>query len=164
MWGSGSDRADSVLRGTTTVVVVDWPSRDVPGALASAGLRVFVKSGPGPADYTVWETRDGQVVSQPYGRVPGSADLVYAYRPLSELPGIARLAQSLGAKALWRQSGLADGGGKAVDGCWLPPGESQRGREIAEAAGLAYIDDVYIADAARRYQAWKTRPRPGGTG
>jgi predicted CoA-binding protein len=146
-------RADSVLRGTTTVVVIDWPSRDVPGALASAGFRVFVKSGPGAADYTLWEARDGQVVSQPFGRAPDHADLVYAYRPVSELPAIAGLARSLGAKALWRQSGLADGGGKAADGCWLPPGESQRGREIAEAGGLAYIDDVYIADAARRYAA-----------
>jgi len=31
----------------------------------------------------------------------------------------------------------------------VPPEESRQARELAAAAGLAYIDDVYIADAAR---------------
>jgi len=31
----------------------------------------------------------------------------------------------------------------------MPPGESQQGRELTAAAGLNYIDDVYIAGAAR---------------
>ena len=61
------------------------------------------------------------------------------------------MAQGLGAQAVWRQSGLTSTGAKAPEGCWTPAGESQRGRELAAAAGLNYIDDIYIADAVRAF-------------
>ena len=147
---TGTAGASRILAQTRSVLVIDWPSRDVPAALAGvAGLEVTVKGGPGPTDYTVWEVSDGEVVTRPLGRALEHADLVYCHRPFSELPSIIAMAQGLGARALWRQSGLTSTGTKAPDGCWTPPGESQQGRELAAAAGLAYIDDVYIADAAR---------------
>ena len=147
---TGTAGASRILAQTRSVLVIDWPSRDVPAALAGvAGLEVTVKGGPGPTDYTVWEVSDGEVVTRPLGRALEHADLVYCHRPFSELPSIIAMAQGLGARALWRQSGLTSTGAKAPDGCWTPPGESQQGRELAAAAGLAYIDDVYIADAAR---------------
>jgi hypothetical protein len=76
-------------------------------------------------------------------------DLVYCHRPLDELPGIIALAGRLGARGLWWQTGLASDGGKDPSGCWAPPEESRQARELAAAARLAYIDDVYIADAVR---------------
>jgi hypothetical protein len=41
--------AEQILGAARTVVVVDWPSRDVPDTLARAGYTVLVKGGPGPA-------------------------------------------------------------------------------------------------------------------
>ena len=146
---TGTARASRILAQTRSVLVIDWPSRDVPAALAAAGFEVTVKGGPGPTDYTVWEVTDGEVVTRPLGRALEHADLVYCHRPFSELPSIIAMGQGLGARAVWRQSGLTSTGAKAPDGCWTPPGESQQGRELAAAAGLDYIDDIYIADAAR---------------
>ena len=33
--------------------------------------------------------------------------------------------------------------------CWVPPEQSRQARDLAAAAGLGYVDDVYIADTAR---------------
>jgi hypothetical protein len=129
--------------------VIDWPSRDVPASLAFAGFTVFVKGGPGPADYAAWELDGGEPVSRPLGREPAHVDLVYCHRPLRELPGIIALAGRLGARALWWQTGLASDGTRDPSGCWVPPQESRQARELAGASGLAYVDGVYIADAAR---------------
>ena len=148
------EAAARVLGETRRVLVIDWPSRDVPASLAFAGFRVFVKGGPGPADYAAWELDSGEPVSRPLGREPGRVDLVYCHRPFAELPGIVALARRLGARALWWQTGLTSGGGKDPSACWVSPQESRQARELAAAAGLAYIDDVYLADAARaRYSA-----------
>src|SRR6516164_8735571 len=143
------ETAARVLAETKRVLVIDWPSRDVPASLAFAGFTVFVKGGPGPADYAAWELDGGEPVSRPLGREPGSVDLVYCHRPVGELPGIMALAGRLGARAFWWQTGLTSGGGKDPSGCWTPPDQSRQARELAAAAGLAYIDDVYIADAVR---------------
>ena len=143
------EAAARILAEARSVLVIDWPSRDVPASLAFAGYTVFVKGGPGPADYAAWELDSGEPVSRPLGREPGRVDLVYCHRPFGELPGIIALAQRFGARAFWWQTGLTSGGGKDPSGCWAPPEESRQARELAAAAGLAYIDDVYIADAAR---------------
>ena len=143
------EAAARVLAQTRSVLVIDWPSRDVPVSLAFAGFAVFVKGGPGPGDYAAWELDSGEPVSRPLGREPGRVDLVYCHRPLDELPGIIALAGRLGARALWWQTGVTSDGGKDSAGCWVPPEESRQARELADAAGLAYVDDVYLADAAR---------------
>ncbi len=150
---AGAAGARRILARSRTVLVIDWPSRDVPATLAAAGFTVIVKGGPGPMDYTAWEVTGGEAASRPLGRAPDHADLVYCHRPFSELPSIIAIARGLGATAVWRQSGLDGTGAKAPGGCWTPPGESQRGRELAAAAGLGYLDDVYIADAARALDA-----------
>ena len=143
------EAAARVLAEARSVLVIDWPSRDVPVSLVFAGFTVFVKGGPGPADYAAWAVDGGTPASRPLGREPGSVDLVYCHRPFGELPGIIALARRLGARALWWQTGLTSGGGKDPAGCWAPPEESRQARELAGAAGLAYVDQVYIADAAR---------------
>jgi hypothetical protein len=143
------EAAARVLAETRSVLVIDWPSRDVPASLTFAGFTVFVKGGPGPADYAAWELDGGEPVSRALGREPGRVDLVYCHRPFGELPGIVTLARRLGARAFWWQTGLTGGGGKDPSGCWVSPEESRQARELAAAAGLGYIDDVYIADAVR---------------
>jgi predicted CoA-binding protein len=150
---AGADEARSVLARSHSVLLIDWPSRDVPATLAAAGFTVIVKGGPGPTDYNVWESSDGEIVTRRLGHAPDQADLVYCHRPFGELPSIVAMAQGLGATAVWRQSGLACEGIKALDGCWLPAAESAQGRDLAAAAGLAYIDDIYIADAVRTTSA-----------
>jgi hypothetical protein len=143
------EAAARILADTKSVLVIDWPSRDVPASLTFARFAVFVKGGPGLADYSAWELDSGEPVSRPLGRALDRVDLVYCHRPFGELPSIIALAGRLGARALWWQTGLASDGTKDPSGCWIPPGESDQARELAAAAGLAYVDDVYIADAVR---------------
>ena len=146
---TGLAGARQILARCRSVLVIDWPSRDVPAALAAvAGLTVIVKGGPGPGDYTVWEISGGEPVTRRLGHPPEHADLVYCHRPFAELASIVAMAKGLGATAVWRQSGVTSTGDRAPGGCWVPPEESRQGRELAAAAGLNYIDDIYIADAA----------------
>jgi predicted CoA-binding protein len=131
-----STGAEDVLRRSRSVLLVDWPSQDVPETLVRAGLAVFVKGGPGPRDFAARELDGDEVVSRPVDRPPNQIDLVYAYRPLDELPAIVQLARQVGAFAVWRQTGLS-------------ADESAESRKIVAAAGMAYVDEVEIADAAR---------------
>lgn len=141
--------ARKVLERSRRIVLVDWPSRDVPDTLVRAGFTVVVKNGPGPVDYALQQLQDGQVVSRPGVGRPSGADLVYAHRPTSELPGIVALAKDLGAFAVWRQSGMRSDGTKDPTGCWVPDEEAALARQIVESAGLTYLQDSYIADVAR---------------
>jgi predicted CoA-binding protein len=140
---------EKVLQSVHTVLVVDWPSRDVPDTLARSGFQVTVHGGPGPEDYSVYEFDGGEVVVRHVGVAPGHVDLVYLHRPMAELPGIIAMAQALHAKAIWLQSGLTSAGTKDHTGCWVLQEDSRIARELAEAAGMAYLDKPYIADAVR---------------
>jgi predicted CoA-binding protein len=148
--------AEQILESAGSVLVVDWPSRDVPETLARTGFTVVVKSGPGPDDYTSHESSDGQIVVRPVGHAPDHADIVYSHRPLDELPSIVAMAQEVGASAVWYQSGVATSGVSDPKGCWLPDDESRAARTTVESAGLAFVHDTYIADVVRRHgiQKW----------
>ena len=141
--------AQRVLDAARTVVVVDWPTKDVPETLARAGYTVLVKGGPEPDNYRAYEIQDAQVVSRRTGQAPAAADLVYSYRPVEELLGIVAMAQRLGADAVWLQSGMASDGTKAPNGCWMDQAASQAARAIVESAGLTYVEAPYIADEVR---------------
>ena len=125
--------AEEVLRGARTIVVVDWPSREVPDTLARAGYDVVVHGGPAPEDYSVYGIENGEVVVR-RSAPPMQADVVYSYRPLDELPGIVGQAQRLGARAVWVQ---------------LAPEEVEAARSIVEAAGLTFVGAPYLPDAVR---------------
>ena len=127
--------AEDTLAAAQAILVIDWPSRDVPDALARAGFDVIVKGGPGPADYTP--------------RRPERVDIVYCHRPLAELPAIVELAGELDAAAIWYQSGLAPTGAKDPHGCWLAGDAASNARSTVEHAGLRWISGSYIADVAR---------------
>ena len=140
---------EAILAGARSFLVVDWPTRDVPDTLAGAGYEVVVHGGPGPEDYTAYEVAGGEVVERRVGRPPAHADVVYTFRPLEELPEIVATAQAVGAGTVWVQSGLSAAGVKDPEGCWMPPGAAAGARALVEAAGLAYVDQPYIAGAVR---------------
>lgn len=138
-----------LIRDTDTILLVDWPDRDVPDTLARSGYTVFSHDGPAESDYNAYELEDGGVRVRPAGRPPERVDLVYTHRPIDELPEIVDQARGLGARAVWIQSGLDATGAKDARGTWLPDSESAKARAIVEAAGLTYVDGPYIGDAVR---------------
>lgn len=123
--------AHDVLRAATTILLVDWPSREVPNTLARAGFDVVVHGGPAPDDYSRYVVEDGEVVVRQADGPPKHADLVYSYRPLAELPRIVEQAQQLAAGAVWVQ---------------LAPDEADAARSIVEAAGLRFVGDPHLLD------------------
>lgn len=149
--------ATDLLKTVDTVLVVDWPTTDVPESLVGAEFLVVVKGGPGPEDYFLYEISGGGVMQRRIGHPPERADLIYSYRPTGELPGIITLAKSLGAKAIWTQSGLSGTGVKDPKGCWLPDAERESARALVEASGLMYFAEPYIGDAARVTAATRAR-------
>jgi hypothetical protein len=144
--------ATSVLAAAHTFLLVDWPTREVPDALALAGFEVVAHGGPGPGDYFAYEVVDGAVVERRVGAPPVQADVVWTFRPLDELPEIVEAAVSVGARVVWVHSGLAaagECGEKDPTGCWLPADAAAGARAMVEAAGLEYLDQPYVADAVR---------------
>ena len=140
------------LKSARTILVIDWPSKEVPESLARAGFQVIVKGGPGPEDYSAYELSDGKIVSRRTGRAPDHVDLVYSYRPLNELPDVIASACSLRAKAIWLQSGLSAAGVKDRKGCWLGESDRAEARTLVEGAGLSLITEPYIAEVASELQ------------
>jgi predicted CoA-binding protein len=138
-----------ILKTANTILVIDWPSKDVPESLARAGFQVIVKGGPGPEDYSTFELNDGKVVSRRTGRSPEHADLVYSYRPLTELPEIIAMAKSIHAKTIWTQSGVSAPNTDDPRGCWLAEEDLRSTHDLIQSAGLTHIAEPYIADLAR---------------
>jgi len=136
-----------LLAGTKSVLLIDWPSRDVPDTLARGGFTVV--SNDGPDEHNSYEVEGSEVRVREVGKLPKHADLVYTHRPIDELPEIVDTAKAVGANAVRIQSGRDPTGAKDPRGCWLPPEESAKARAIVEGAGLTYIEAPYIADAVR---------------
>jgi predicted CoA-binding protein len=139
-----------ILQHSHTVLLVDWPSRDVPETLVRSGFTVYVKGGPNPDDFFLHEWHDHQLVQQRIGHPPDHADLVYSYRPLAELPGVIELAKFVGARTIWTQSGRCSDGREDPRGCWLSDADRLAATCQIQSAGLHHITQPYIADAARQ--------------
>src|SRR2546423_12416463 len=118
-----------ILRAAQTLLLIDYPGRVVPETLARAGFTVVAHEGPSDDDYYSYAIDGDDVAATQLGRPPDHADLVYVHRPVNEWPGITELARQIGATTLWSET--------------PQPG----GREIVEAAGLAYVDALRIVDA-----------------
>ncbi len=128
-----SHPAGELLASARTVLLVDWPNADVPATLARAGLRVFVRGGPRPDQYTEHAVAGGEIVVRQVRRAPDHADLVYSYRPIHELPEVVALAQAVGARAIW-----------------LGATDDEQARGIVQSAGLHYVSGLDIVDQVRR--------------
>ncbi len=139
----------AALNDVHTILAIDWPSKELPESLALAGFHVVVRGGPGPEDYSAYELKNGNVTARHIGRPPEHADLIYSHRPLNELPEIIALAKRLGAKTIWTQSGLSAAGRNDPKGCWVPEEELRAARDLVQSAGLNYLSQPYIGDAAR---------------
>ena len=120
-----------LLASATSVLLIDWPDRDVPDTLARYGFRVCSSDGPRDDQYSAYELVGGQVRVRPLDAPPDMVDIVYAHRPLTELERIVEQARALNSRAVWLQTGSPDA------------------RAVVERAGLIYIDSPYIADAVR---------------
>jgi predicted CoA-binding protein len=121
-----------LLATATSILLIDWPSRDVPDTLARHGFRVASADGPRDDEYNAYELADGEVRVRALDVPPDMVDIVYAHRPLAELERIVEQARSLNARAVWLQSG------------------SPEARETVERAGLLYFDSPYLPDAVRQ--------------
>ena len=140
---------DAILRTVHSVLVVDWPTKDLPETLFRAGYAVFVKAGPEPDAFVAYETGDdGRIRRRPTGG-PDQIDLVHVFRPIEDLHAFVALATDLDATILWFLSGRRDDGTRDPVGCWLSADDSAEARRMVESAGLVYIDRPAIVDAVR---------------
>ena len=117
-----------LLTSAKTIVVVGlstqpWKAaHSVPASLKAAGYRVI------PVHPSATEIL-GEKAYRSLLDVPDKIDIVDVFRPADEAPGIAEQAVQVKAGALWLQLGIV----------------SHQAREIAEAGGLAYVEDRCIA-------------------
>jgi predicted CoA-binding protein len=118
--GGSALNLKEMLKTVDTVLVIDWPNKEVPEMLALAGFRVVVRGGPGPEDYSAYELMNGEVVARHVGRSPERADLIYSFRPVSKLSEAIATAKDLHARTIWTQSGLSAAGVNDPKGCWVP--------------------------------------------
>lgn len=68
------------------------------------------------------------------------------------------MACSIGAGAVWIQSGLVSSGLKVPKGCLALGGGCETAGEIVESSGLVYLDEPHIADWRGR---WANRSNSG---
>lgn len=128
-----------VLEDARTIAVVgissnpDKAAFGVPAGLQAAGYRIV------PVNPTADEVL-GEPAYASLPQVPDAIDVVEVFRPAEEAPAIARQAVAIGAKALWLQRGIV----------------SPEAREIAEGAGLAYVEDRCMGVERSRYGIVKT--------
>jgi predicted CoA-binding protein len=140
---------NEILKIVRTILLIDWPSKDVPETLTRAGFRIFVHGGPGPEDYSAYELDGRDVVSRPTGCRPNQADLVYSHRPLAELPKTLAEARAVSAKFLWIQSGMSSDGTRDPKGHWMSEDDLKTTHGQVHAAGLELITRPYILDVLR---------------
>jgi predicted CoA-binding protein len=103
------------------------PAHYVPAHMQRHGWRII------PVNRHV-ETILGETVYPNLGDIPEPVGLVDVFRPSDQTPDVARQAVAAGATALWLQLGIA----------------SEEAREIAERAGLLYVEDRCLIIEQRR--------------
>ncbi len=124
---------------SSKVIAVVGASRDsnkaggsVPRGLQQRGFRII------PINPNA-EILFGERVYRSLAEVPEKIDLVDVFRPAAEAPDIARQAVAVGAKALWLQLDI----------------RSDEARQIAEAAGLDYVEDECTGVTSSLYRIKK---------
>lgn len=121
------DTIDRVLERTKRIAVVGLSDRSgrtsygVAASLLQAGFEIV------PVNPNIDEVF-GIAAVPSLDRVTGQVDLVNVFRREEHLAGVAREAAAIGAPALWNQLGL----------------RSDEARQIAEDAGMDYVEDACI--------------------
>ena len=130
---STDEVVEQILRTYDTITVVGASANptkaanEVPEYMKSKGWRII------PVNPTATEIV-GEQAYPTLADVPEQIGLVDVFRPSADTPEIARQAVAAGATALWLQLGIA----------------SQEAREIAESAGLLYVEDRCLIIEQRR--------------
>lgn len=144
-----------------TVLLVDWPSQDVPRALLAEGFEVVSANfAAGTASAYSLAGADGEA-SSPDGQgetpapdregdaallirrleaTPQRVDVLAVFRPQDEHARAVRNAMDLGVRVVWVQRGTL----------------SDEAREMAAGAGIAVIEDVSMADALQQLRSVRT--------
>jgi uncharacterized protein len=124
MSGIIMDNTERILREFRSIAVVGL-SRDpskaahaIPARLQRAGFRII------PVNPFV-DTLLGEKSYASLADVPFSVEVVLVFRPSEEAGAVAKAAVGIGAKALWLQQGIV----------------SAEARQLAEAAGMLYVED-----------------------
>ncbi|HEY8930357.1 MAG TPA: CoA-binding protein [Mucilaginibacter sp.] len=125
------DNYTDLLKNTRTILLVDWPSTELPLALLKAGFEVYSYS---PDNYSKAElNRDGKLNFVNLKKPPASVDIVNIFRPEEEHNEIiAKHVVLLGAKGIWLH----------------PPVMSSFAGTLAKKLNLGFIEGINIADAA----------------
>ncbi|NKY19109.1 CoA-binding protein [Tsukamurella spumae] len=127
------DVVEKILRDHDTITVVGASAdpakaaHDVPAYMQHRGWRII------PVNPHAEEIL-GEKVYRTLADIPEQVGLVDVFRPSEFTPDIARQAVAAGATALWLQLGI----------------RSAEAREIAESAGLLYVEDRCLIIEQRR--------------
>jgi uncharacterized protein len=127
-----------ILERSDTIAVVgiarttDKPSGGVPADLQQRGFRIIPVNP--KADEILGERAYASLAD-----VDEPVDVVEVFRPAEEAPEIARQAVAIGARALWLQLGIV----------------SDEARQIAEEAGLDFVQDRCMGVETRRFDITK---------
>jgi len=119
-----------ILEESVTIAVVgasrhpDKVAHSVPAQLLRHGWRIIPVN---PYADELWGQRAYPMLAE----IPEPVDLVNVFRPSADAAEIVRQAVDIGAKAVWLQQGIA----------------SPQARQIAEEAGVDYVEDYCIAVA-----------------
>jgi len=122
-----------LLVGVTTIAVVGAStnaakaSNQVPRFLIDAGYTVI------PVHPNADEIL-GQTAYRTLAEIPAPVDIVDVFRPAAEAPELARQAIAIGAGTLWLQLGVT----------------SPEAKQLAEEAGLTYLENICIGETTRR--------------
>lgn len=137
---SVSDLTRRILEDFATITVVGLSAdpvksaHSVPAAMQAYGWRIV------PVNPHAHELL-GEPVYRRLADVPGGAEFVNVFRPAAQTPDVARQAVAAGAKALWLQLGIV----------------SAEARQIAESAGLLYVEDRCLAVERARHALHRPR-------
>ncbi|MGW0035369.1 CoA-binding protein [Gordonia sp. NPDC003376] len=130
---STDEVVEQILRTYDTITVVGASANpakaanEVPAHMQHLGWRII------PVNPTADEIV-GEKVYRTLADIPEQVGLVDVFRPSADTPEIARQAVAAGADALWLQLGIS----------------SPEAREIAESAGLLYVEDRCLIIEQRR--------------
>jgi uncharacterized protein len=129
-----------ILRDAVTIAVVGasrYPEKaahSVPYHLLKHGWRVIPVN---PAVEEIWGERCYPVLAE----IPEPVDLVNVFRPSRDATDVVRQAIEIGAKAVWLQQGIV----------------SPQGRNMAETAGIDYVEDQCTAVVRAAYALTRSR-------
>ena len=122
-----------LLEGVTTIAVVGASTN--PAKASNAVPKFLIEAG-----YTVIPVHPaaeevlGQTAYPTLTDIPVRVDIVDVFRPATEAPGLAHQAVAIGARTLWLQLGIT----------------SPEAKQLAERAGLTYLEDICIGETTRR--------------